>query len=73
MMGEEAFRTFAVDPPYAARTLRTQFLKMQADQAQQLAGGYAKDWGDYQFRVGYIAGLRAAIEECDAMEKAENN
>jgi hypothetical protein len=38
---------------------------------QQIAEGYAKDWPDYQNRVGFIQGLRHAVGICDAMEKQE--
>lgn len=67
----EAFRTFALDPPYAVQTLRKQLIERQADLTMQLAGGYAKDWGDCCRRVGEIAGLTTAIAICDDMQKQQ--
>lgn len=68
---DEAFRTFAVDPPYAARTIRKELQKDIITHTQQIAEGYAKDWPDYQNRVGFIQGLRHAVGICDDMEKQE--
>ena len=66
---DTAFRTFAVDPPYAARTLRSQLEKRRNALIGQMGEGYARDWGDYQRRVGVIEGLAAAIAACVEMEK----
>jgi hypothetical protein len=66
-----AFRTFAIDPPYAARTLRTQLQKQRPELIVQNGEGYAIDWSDYKRRVGVIEGLAIAIEHCDEMEKQE--
>jgi aspartate/tyrosine/aromatic aminotransferase len=68
---DDAFRTFAVDPPYAARTIRKTLNNTIVAHTEQIASGYAKDWADYQNRVGFINGLRHAIEICDEMEKQE--
>ncbi len=67
----DAFRTFAVDPPYAVRTLRTQLLKARTEFSMQITEGYAKDWPDYQRRIGVIEGLAIAAGLCDEMEKQE--
>lgn len=67
----DAFRTFAVDTPYAARTLRTKIIKRRSELAAQMADGYARDWADYQRRVGVMDGLTVAIELCAEMEKQE--
>ena len=67
----EAFRTFAVDPPYAARTLRTYMEARRNALIGQMGEGYARDWADYQRRVGVIEGLHQAIELCIEMEKQE--
>ena len=67
----EAFRTFAIDPPYAARTLRKLLTDRRAALIAQMGEGYARDWADYQRRVGVIEGLAFAIESCDEMEKQE--
>lgn len=69
--GAEAFRTFALDPPYAVRTLRTELVSLKADAIMQLAEGYAIDWPDYKQRVGNIQGLSAGIALCERMEKEE--
>jgi hypothetical protein len=66
-----AFRTFAIEPPYQVRSLRKLLEKQIADQSAQLAQGYAKDWGDYQKRVGIIKGMHEAMTMCEEMEKAE--
>jgi hypothetical protein len=70
-MADDAFRTFAIDSPHEARTIRKELKKVIDAHTSQLAGGYAKDWPDYQNRVGYIHGLLAAVEICDEMEKQE--
>ena len=64
-----AFRTFAVDPPYAARTLRTRLLQIKDELTVQLAEGYSRDWADYQRRVGVMEGLNMAAGLCMEMEK----
>ena len=71
MFVAEAFRTFAIDPPYAARTLRKQLTDRRVALIEQMSEGYARDWADYQRRVGVMEGLTAAIEICDEMEKQE--
>ena len=68
-MSDVAFRTFAVDPPYAARTLRDQLEKRRNALVAQMGEGYARDWADYQRRVGVIEGLLTAIALCVEMEK----
>jgi hypothetical protein len=65
----DAFRTFAVDPPYAARTLRTQLASRRDALIGQMGEGYARDFADYQRRVGVIEGLAVAMELCIEMEK----
>lgn len=69
--GEDAFRTFAVDPPYAARTIKKMLQKRSVELIEQLAGGYARDWADYRQRIGVIQGLSEAMSICDEMEKQE--
>ena len=70
-MAEAAFRTFAVDPPYAVRSLRKLLTDRKTALIAQMGEGYARDWADYQRRVGVIEGLAAAIEFCEEMEKQE--
>ena len=67
----EAFRTFAVDPPYAMRTMRKQLEDRRQALINQMGEGYARDFADYQRRVGVIEGLHQAIELCIEMEKQE--
>jgi hypothetical protein len=69
----EAFRTFAVDPPYAAQTLRKRLLDMRAELAAQVAEGYAKDWADYCRRIGVIEGIAIAVGVCEEFMKQEKN
>ena len=70
MAGDKvAFRTFAVDPPYAARTLRTLMVQRRDALISQMSEGYAQDWADYRYRIGVIAGLKSAIEICEEMEQ----
>lgn len=68
----EAFRTFAIDTPQVARTLRARLAERVGDYAVQLSGGYAQDFADYKQRVGVIDGLKMAIEICDEMIKEEH-
>ena len=68
-MSDIAFRQFAVDPPYAARTLRSQLEKRRNALIGQMGEGYAKDFADYQRRVGKVEGLAEAIAMCIEMEK----
>lgn len=70
-MADEAFRTFAVDAPYAAQTIRTTLMKRYGELAEQIIAGYAKDWPDYRERVGVMRGLIEAVEICNDMEKKE--
>lgn len=66
-----AFRTFAVDTPRTAATLKARLQQMANGQTEQIAKGYAADWPDYKKRTGIVAGLQMAIDECDEMAKQE--
>ena len=68
---DAAFRTFAVDPPYAARTLRKLIQQRRNELIGHLAGGYCLDWAEYKKRVGVLEGLDDAARMCDDMEKQE--
>lgn len=70
-MPEQAFRTFAVDAPYAAQTLRKRLVDRKAELSAALVGGYAHDWGDYCKRAGVIEGLTEAIANCEEAMKQE--
>ena len=67
----EAFRTFAVDPPYLAQALRKRLMEVKNDLAVQLADGYAKDWADYRHRIGVIEGITMAVGLCEELSKQE--
>ena len=67
----EAFRTFALDPPYAVRTLRKRLLERAQALGNQITGGYCSDWADYKKRIGQLEGLTEAIGLCEEMEKEE--
>ena len=69
--GDDAFRTFAVDPPYMARTIKKRLVERQTELIGQLAGGYCQDWADYKKRTGVLEGIHEAISICDDMEKQE--
>lgn len=70
-MAEQAFRTFAVDAPYAAQTLRKRLMDRKVELSEALIGGYAQDWADYRHRVGIMEGLNQAIAICEDMMKQE--
>lgn len=71
MAEAEAFRTFALDTPFTARTLHARLSQMKDDLSGQVADGYAKDWADYCRRIGVIEGLELAMEICVDVEKQE--
>lgn len=68
----DAFRAFAVDTPQTARSLRARLIKLKQDLSDQLAEGYAKDWGDYCSRTGVIDGVTQAIIICEEVVKEES-
>ena len=67
----KAFRTFAVDPPYMARTLHAMLLKRQQELIDSLR--YANEWSDFKRRVGVIEGLSEAIGICHEMVREEQS
>lgn len=67
----EAFRTFAVDTPHTAETLKAKLQQLQHGQTEQIAKGYAIDWPDYKKRTGIVQGLQMAIDECNEMTRQE--
>lgn len=64
-----AFRTFAVDTPRTAATLKAQL--QQRKNTDQSLLHTAMDWADYKQRVGIIRGLDIAINLCDDMAEKE--
>lgn len=70
-MSDDAFRTFAVDAPYVAQTIKAALLKRKKILADQIAEGYASDFVDYRERFGVLRGLSEAIDICTDMEKKE--
>lgn len=67
----EAFRTYALDTPQTARTLRARLIKMRDDLSGQVVERYAKDWPDYCSRTGVIEGITIAIGVCEEVTKEE--
>lgn len=67
----EAFRTFALDQPATARTLKARILKHRQDRLTEIGEGYAQDWGDYKHRAGVIEGLLLAAGICEELEKEQ--
>ena len=59
---EQAVQYFIPDHPQAARKA-VEILAAELDQVEGhiLSAGIVKDWADYQRRLGYCDGLRAAI------------
>ena len=53
------------------RTMRKQLEDRRQALINQMGEGYARDFADYQRRVGVIEGLHQAIELCIEMEKQE--
>jgi hypothetical protein len=45
--------------------IRDRILELQG----QLASGAAKDWPDYQYRIGVVRGLMESIDICEQVEK----
>jgi hypothetical protein len=37
------------------------------DEKKILSDGNASDWSDYRYRVGFIAALQWAVEECEEL------
>lgn len=67
----EAFRTYALDQPQTARTVRARILKYRQEQIEQLGTGYARDFADYKNRAGVIEGLNIAAGIAEEVEKEE--
>ena len=42
--------------------------KRRFELAEQIVSGFAKDWADYQRRIGVLDGLTNAIEICEEVE-----
>lgn len=63
------FQVYALDSPQVARTIRAKLEKRQAELASAIADGSAKDWADYQRRVGVLEGIDEALRVCDDIEK----
>lgn len=67
----EAFRTFALDPPMVARTMRAKLIKTREQLVNAMADGYVSDFPDYRFRCGQINGIDLALAICDEITKEE--
>lgn len=70
---DDAFRTFAVDPPYAARTIRGKINRRLLEMTERMTNGTVKSWDDYSRTLGRIDGLRDALVFCEEMEKEDEN
>lgn len=68
-MAGDALRIFPVDHPAVARTLGAKLAKRRSEFAEQIALGNAEDFPDYRERVGFIRGLKEAIDLCEAVER----
>ena len=64
-----AVRLFAPDHPALAVTVRARLEKQRENQIEQMATGYAQEWGDYKQRVGIVKGLDEAIQICLTVEQ----
>ena len=64
-----AVRLFAPDHPALAVTVRARLEKQRENQIEQMATGYAQEWGDYKQRVGIVKGLDEAIQICLNVEQ----
>lgn len=60
------------DHPALASSLAAHLKKMRADHIEMLAANPAKDFNDYQKRIGVIEGLAIAIAAADERNKALN-
>ncbi len=63
----DAFRTYAIDSPYAAQTLHKRLTERKTALIEQVATGWAKDWPEYQRKVGRLEGIMEAILMCEDM------
>ena len=69
----EAFKTYARDTPFVARTLHAKLGKLREDHAAQLAEpNIVKDWPDYQHRIGVVEGIDIAMGLCADAVKEES-
>jgi hypothetical protein len=64
-----AFNVYELDSPQVARTIKAKLTQRQAELIAFLAAGTAKDWADYQRRVGVLEGIDEALRVCDDLEK----
>ena len=64
------FATFALDHPQHIRTIRAKIEAIRKEEMEWLVLGSARDWAEYQRRVGKLEGLRDALFVCDEIEKA---
>lgn len=56
------------DSPRVIGTVRKRLTEAVDDRTKHLTQGLAKDWGDYQRRLGRLEGVREGLEILDAVE-----
>lgn len=64
-----AFRTYALDTPFQARTFY-QRLTQERDKCLDLLPG-ATSWEDFQRRRGVLDGLKLALDLCEELTQEE--
>lgn len=67
-MVDDGFRIVALDHPEVARTVSARIKKRRFELAEQIVSGFAKDWADYQRRLGVLDGLDEALSICNELE-----
>ena len=70
-MSGDGFHLYALDHPESARTVSARVKKLRFERAEQIVDGFAKDWADYQRRLGVLDGLALALDICEDIEKEQ--
>lgn len=67
----DAATIFHIESPHAIRNLKKRLTALIEAKSAMLATGVAKDFADYQKRIGTLDGLREALALCEEMAKDE--
>ena len=63
----DTVRLYASDHPRLPHSLREKLAAHYEELQAQLI--YSQDWADFRSRVGKMGGIRAAIDQCEELER----
>jgi len=67
------FNLTSFDSPRVLGAVRQRLSAAIEERVKQVADGFAKDWGDYQRRIGRLEGARDALTILDEIERDNAN